>query len=394
MSDDADELREQSTGMNGPSAPPRTGSSYTVFVDRPEGARDRKTGNGTDQARLIMSSAGFVAGFVPPDYLIDGILQRRFCYSFTAKTGAGKTAILLLIAACVGAGGKALGDRTVERGRVLVLAGENADDVRMRWIAMAQQMDFDVNNVEVYFIPGRFKVSQMKARIRGEIDAIGEFALIIIDTSAAYFEGDDENSNTQQMTHACTLRSLTEMPGGPCVLIACHPTKNATDDNLIPRRGGAFLGEVDGNLTGKRDGLTVEVHWAGKFRGPDFAPMSFQLRTVTHQNVKDTKGRPPPVVVASSISEFAREEMDTAARYREDELLKAVAQNPKATQRELAVTLGWEMRDGRPYQTLVHRSLASLKEAKVISIERDGVTLTKAGRRALRDEDVPDHGNA
>ena len=92
-------------------------------------------------------------------------------------------------------------------------------------------------------------------------------ALITVDTSAAYFEGDDENSNTQQMAHAVMLRSLTEMPGGPCVLIPCHLVKNATDDNLIPRGGGAFLFEVDGNLTAKRDDLTVEVHWCGKFRG-------------------------------------------------------------------------------------------------------------------------------
>ena len=42
------------------------------------------------------------------------------------------------------------------------------------------------------------------------------------------------------------------MPGEPCVIVACHPVKNASDDNLIPRGGGAFLNEVDGNLTATR----------------------------------------------------------------------------------------------------------------------------------------------
>jgi hypothetical protein len=37
----------------------------------------------------------FLKGFIPPDYLIDGILQRRFIYSLTAPTGGGKTAIAL-----------------------------------------------------------------------------------------------------------------------------------------------------------------------------------------------------------------------------------------------------------------------------------------------------------
>jgi len=48
-------------------------------------------------AKLTLSSAEFVAGFVPPDYLIVGWLQRRFVYSLTAATGDGKTAIALLI---------------------------------------------------------------------------------------------------------------------------------------------------------------------------------------------------------------------------------------------------------------------------------------------------------
>ncbi|WMT73426.1 AAA family ATPase [Bradyrhizobium sp. Ash2021] len=96
-------------------------------------------------------------GFIPPDYLLDGILQRRFCYSFTARTGTGKTAIMLRIAAHV-ALGRPLGSRNVERGKVLYFAGENPDDIRMRWIAMSAEMGFDVDTVEVYFIAGTFKI--------------------------------------------------------------------------------------------------------------------------------------------------------------------------------------------------------------------------------------------
>src|SRR5262245_45675118 len=49
------------------------------------------TGEGVYQFFLSQPSSRFVADFVPPDYLIDGLLQRRFCYSLTAPTGAGKT---------------------------------------------------------------------------------------------------------------------------------------------------------------------------------------------------------------------------------------------------------------------------------------------------------------
>ena len=115
-------------------------------------------------AQLLQSSAQFIEGFIPPDYVLDGILQRRFVYSLTGRTGSGKTAIVLLIAASV-ASGRSIGAHELQTGRVLYFAGENPDDIRMRWIAMAQHMDFDVNEIEVCFIPGTFKISEIAAQV-------------------------------------------------------------------------------------------------------------------------------------------------------------------------------------------------------------------------------------
>ena len=61
--------------------------------------------------KLMQTSAEFVAGFAPPDYLIDGVMQRRYVYSFTGPTGSGKTTIALLIAAHVALGMPAGGAR-------------------------------------------------------------------------------------------------------------------------------------------------------------------------------------------------------------------------------------------------------------------------------------------
>ena len=242
-----------------PDAPPKAdvsdwlalGHSRTdldVLIDlaenfRPEQQQDEQPNpaikDEAERPRLILSSAEFVSGFVPPDCVLQGVLQRRFLYGFTGKTGSGKTAILLLLAAHVGLC-KPIGDRSVEPGRVLYFAGENPDDVRMRWIAMAQQLGFELDEIPVHFIPGVFKLSQMFKRIRAEVERIGPVSLIIVDTSAAFFEGDEENSNVQLGHHARRLRSLISMPGEPCVIAACHPVKNALDDNLIPRGGGPF----------------------------------------------------------------------------------------------------------------------------------------------------------
>jgi hypothetical protein len=330
-------------------------------------------------ARLILSSADFIAGFVPPDYLIDGLIQQRFCYSMTAPTGMGKTAILLLLSAST-ALGRPVGEYHVEKGRVLYLAGENPDDVRMRWLAMADSMDFDINKIDVHFLPGVFKLSEIEGRIRAEIEKIGPIALVVVDTSAAYFEGDAENDNVQMGTHARRMRTLVTLPGEPCVLLACHPVKNAGPDNLIPRGGGAFIAEVDGNLTCSKSDSVVTVHWQGKFRGPDFAPIPFHLMTATTPALKDSKGRPIPTVVAKPLSEKDRVEAEQNSRSDEDALLIAISENERASMVDLATVLQWMTKENKPYKARVQRSAERLKRDKLVKIERRTLMLTEKGK--------------
>ena len=216
--------------------------------------------------KLILSDAEFVANFEPPEYLLDGILQRRYCYALTAQTGAGKTAVALRIAAHVGLGRK-LGDRDVAQGAILYFASENSVDVQARWIAMAQHCNFEIGKTNVRFVAGATRLSEIAAQITAEAAQMDDLALVVVDTSAATFEGEDENSNVAAIEHAKRMRSLTELRGGPTVLVLCHPTKRATADDLLPRGGGSFLAEIDGNLCARKSDSAVEISWCGKFRG-------------------------------------------------------------------------------------------------------------------------------
>jgi hypothetical protein len=125
----------------------------------------RKANGHDSEPPLIKSSAQFVAEFVPPDYIVDGLLQEGFLYSLTGATGAGKTAITLPLAASTALGAPFAGRETKKR-RVLYLAGENPTDVRMRWIALSQRMDFDPDTIEVYFIDKVFKSRANSSRQR------------------------------------------------------------------------------------------------------------------------------------------------------------------------------------------------------------------------------------
>jgi hypothetical protein len=336
----------------------------------------------------IKSSKEFVAGFVPPEYVVVGLLQRRFFYSLTGQTGAGKTALMLLLSAST-ALGRPFAGRATKPVRVLYLAAENADDVRMRWMAFAQNMDFDIDTVDVYFVEGRFSLSKSLQQLRAEAERHGgEFGMVIVDTGPTFFEGKDENENKQLGDHARMLRSLVEtIPGGPCVVANCHPTKNAQPDQLIPRGGGAFLAETDGNLTAAKTDSTVELHWQGKFRGPDFAPMYFLIRTVTHQDLKDSDGRLIPTVIAEHISEQAKEEIAAAAQQDEDAVLALISNNTAASQASIATALGWKLYNGEPNKMKAGRCIKALIKAKLIKVTRAGrYKLAPEGEKVLKGE--------
>jgi AAA domain len=359
------------------------GGDLTSFFDRlgKEALLERiATAKPAASGIAVLTKAEFLRGFVPPDYLIDGVLQRRFIYSLTGKTGHLKTAIALRVAQLVDHGGTLAG-HAVTKGRVAYLVGENPDDVRMRVIGDDAVIG-DSGPGNILFVPGVFNTDELLH----QVEALGELDLVIIDTSAAYFLGDDENSNPQLGEHARKLRRLISLPGGPCGIVLCHPVKHASEpDQLLPRGGGAFLAEVDGNLTAWKEDTLVTLHHSDKFRGPGFEPITFRSEPIHTEQLKDRKGRMLPTfrVVALSDDEEAKE--NEAARSEENELLSARLDGGAAMSiAELAGLMGWTLKSGAPHKTKVARVLKRLKDAGLMKKERGKWDLTPKGEKLAK----------
>jgi hypothetical protein len=320
--------------------------------------------------RLLVSRAQFLADFVAPDYLIDGILQRRFIYSLTGLTGAAKTALALELVSAVGrvGDGATFGNHTAEKGKCVYFVGENPDDARARIIGADYHRDDNPSADNVYFIPGVYNITQIRERIASEIKMLGGVDLVVIDTSAAYFLGDDELNNVQMGEHARMLRTLTGLPGGPCVLVLCHPVKYVTAaDQLLPRGGSAFLNEIDGNLTAwKRDEDIVELHHTGKLRGPGFEPITFRLDKITAPTLLDSKGRMLPTVRAVAIGEQEEAKRAHDVRRDEDTLLLALLENADRSHRDLARVCKFTLANGEPYVSKVQRVAGRLAKTRLI----------------------------
>ena len=154
---------------------------------------------------------------------------------------------------------------------------------------------------------------------------------------------------------------------------------------MLPRGGGTFLNEVDGNLVvlGESGSLAVELSWHGKFRGVDFPPIAFQLVPGKSERLKDSKGRPIWSVSARAITSEEHNALDAKARSKEDSVLCLMSEKPGLSVREIATQLSWFYQNNEPNKSLVDRTMRKLKEQKLVEGGRgDSWTLTKKGEAA------------
>lgn len=255
----------------------------------------------------VDSSADFLADLKPLEYLIDGLLPMGVTYSITGHAGHGKTSLALQFALSV-ARGEMFGGRDTSQGRVLILAGENPYNVKWQYAAALAAQNIKASNVNIDFVQGRFSIDQWGEVLRAKMEAMPDLKLVIVDSLQAFFEGDNDNDNTQMVDMAHKLRDLCATTHRPAILIIAHPAgKTPSKDNLVPRGGGAFLNEIDGNLTvWSQDASQQTLHHSQKFRGAGFDPMEWVMQIHEFPHLTDIHGTPLKLPVSRPETNMER----------------------------------------------------------------------------------------
>jgi hypothetical protein len=358
----------------------RLTSDPTKFDER----NPRPVGEAVDVVEIVdfLSAFEFCRAYEPIAYAVEPFIRSGSLYTLTAKTGAGKTALLIIMALAVVTGRGEIIGREVTKGRVAFVAVENPDDLRMKLMVAAYILNINFAEIagNLIILDKRVSPEALAAKLR-ELSADGEFRLITVDTLAAYFDGDDINNNVQAGNFMRRLRPMTHLPGAPSVIVAAHPVKNAAPDNLIPYGGGAILNEADGNLTLRRgDGGVTELHWQGKLRGVEFEPAMFRFELLTSPDVKDVKGREVQLPVLRPVSAQDAAEREKVAVNKDVALLKAMAADPSSPINTWATAAGLSA-------TSAKRTLAKLETAqagkKLVTNTLGKWTVTTAGLKAI-----------
>jgi hypothetical protein len=202
--------------------------------------------------------------------------------------------------------------------------------------------------------------------------------LVNIDTLQAGFSaagGGKFNENESILAYIMRLRPLTVLPGLPSVLIPCHPTKNATEDDLLPYGGGATVNEIDGNLTLWK-AAQIKLHHTDKLRGPTFEPRYFRIEKCSCPDIVDNKGRQILLPVMRPITETDAAEREKNEGNLDLALLRAVNSNPDGSQADWATAIGLRSK------STVNKKLQRLKDKKMVEERLTGKwRLTPKGQR-------------
>nr|BDD46903.1 hypothetical protein 33 [Paracoccaceae bacterium] len=147
--------------------------------------------------------------------------------------------------------------------------------------------------------------------------------------------------------------------------------------------GSSYLNEVDGNLSQWRSGEIVTLHWSGKFRGRDFDPIKFKLKTATHPSLLDRYGRQIETVILERLHEMDAHELRKETLKLEDKVLLLVDKYPQQSVADRCFDCGLINDQNDPQKSKMQRILAGLAEDKFIKRVRDRWELTSAGKKEV-----------
>jgi hypothetical protein len=288
--------------------------------------------------------AAFIREYQPISYTLEGILPSGVFYFLTARRSTGKTAFLIASLFAIILGNKDILGVKVRKGRVAYIALENPTDLRMklevvRFHLAPAGVPLDDLADMVTIIDARLPVSEIVEQLTVATEEFGPFQAVFWDTFQAGFQGDEFNDNAGILKYAQQLRTLTELPGRPSVLVAAHPTKNAGEAELIPYGGGSSINEADGNLTLWAEDGSIKLHF-NRVRGPEFEPLFYRIEKLSSPDILDDEDRQILLPVMRPVSNQDAEQHDKNEAGFDIDLIKAMAANPDGTQAEWGTACG------------------------------------------------------
>ena len=217
---------------------------------------------------------------IPPgDWLIKGIVPDADLAILFGASGSGKTFVALDMAFAIARGVMWRG-RRVKQGRVVIIAAEGAGGLGKRAKAYAKHHGIDLNSVDLHVIPAapNFLHEDDIAEVLASIKALGDVAMVVVDTLAQVTPGANENGAEDMGRALANLRLIRETVGA-VVMAVHHAGKDASKGS---RGWSGIKAAADVQIEVLRhDNNQREIHLEKMKDGEDGLRFGFALEVVT-----------------------------------------------------------------------------------------------------------------
>lgn len=224
----------------------------------------------------------------PIQFLIDGFIPQGSLSMLFGDPGCGKSFLAIDIAMCI-ATGSSFHSKPVKRGAVIYIAGEGYRGLTQRAWAWAAHKEIPIDNAEIYIsrtsvdIPDDDAREKLTSEIYSLLGDNMEPELIVLDTVARNFGGNDENSTRDMGAFIKAVDAINAE--FDCTTLLVHHTGHV--DKSRARGAIALKGALDNEyrLSKNDEFLTLECTKAKDFEEPK--GMRFMLQPLELQTGGD-----------------------------------------------------------------------------------------------------------
>lgn len=330
-------------------------------------------------------------GLKPIQWLVRNYVESDSLMLMFGDPGCGKSFAAIDLACCVATGAAWHANKT-NAGAVFYIAGEGQNGLMRRFAAWSQHNAIPLADAPLFFgnRPAQLCNAEAAADVAEAVDEIHQAtgqkpALIVVDTLARNFGGDENNAEDMGGFIANLDLYLRKSGEWNATVLVVHHSGHA--DKFRGRGSSALKGAVDAEYSLTKDETGVVRMEATKMKDAEQpAPVAFKLETVELDGLVDDEGEPVTSAVLWSVAHVPPSKAGKAGRGKNQTLALSVLKDLVARHRANRERGGYDpagarvsleswrdaLREAGLDKYRIRDAIASLKDAGAVEMEPGG----------------------
>jgi len=280
------------------------------------GEKERAASEAPPKQLAILTLDQISANLIPRASVVQGLLERGCVTLATGDSNSGKTTVLQYQSMCI-ALGIPFASHNTSRSKVLWVAGEDAYNAQIRYLALTQKYGIDFKDLKdwLFILPQRIEILNPESldlfheAIQARLPNATEIGAIYLDSKSMVWGGEDENSNDEAARFIQVLSEQIAQRYQSGVVVTHHLTKFKEKSQQSARGAGALINNIDHEWRFDKKGNehVVTMEPGAKLRIAPWPPKHFfievySLDCTDHAHLIDNFGEPPRISIPKLVN--------------------------------------------------------------------------------------------